>query len=122
MNSYKSELEPFDTHLLIRVKGPEAAHTEFSELVSECCDCLRYDNTHNFVFDLQAVEFLASACLGMLVELMREVEPMRGKIALANANPNVALLFQVTKLDNVLGLFDDIEEAVDSFSKQDARF
>jgi len=122
MPSYESEIEQTGSNLLIRVAGPEASHAEFNEIVVECCERMRYDNASNFVFDLQEVEFLASAAIGALVELLREVEPMRGKIALANTADNVAFLFRVTKLDDIFGLFDNVEEAIESFSKQDARF
>ncbi|MEM9881861.1 MAG: STAS domain-containing protein [Planctomycetota bacterium] len=122
MADHASELEQSGANVTIRVAGPEASHNELSEVVAECCDRMRYENASNFVFDLEEVEFLASACIGALVELLREVEPMRGKIALASCAENVAFLFKVTKLDDVFGLFDDVEEAIESFKKQDARF
>lgn len=122
MASYESEIEQAGTNVTIHVAGPQASHTEMAEIVADCCDRMRYENATNFVFDMEKVEFLASACLGALVELVREVEPMRGKIALTQVDDNVAFLFKVTKLDEVFGIFDDIEEALESFKKLDARF
>lgn len=122
MASFTSDIEQTGPNVTIRVAGPEASHAEMSELVAACCDRMRYENASNFVFDLARVEFLASACIGSLIELLREVEPMRGKIAIANCDDNVAFLFKVTKLDDIFGLFDDIDEALESFKKQDARF
>lgn len=122
MATFNSDIEQAGPNVTIHVSGPEATHTEMSELVATCCDRMRYENASNFVFDLEQVEFLASACIGSLVELLREVEPMRGKIAIANCDENVAFLFKVTKLDDIFGLFDDIDEALESFKKQDARF
>lgn len=122
MASFASELDQTGPNVTVHVAGPETSHAELSEVVAECCDRMRYSNAVNFVFDLQKVEFLASACIGALVELLREVEPMRGRIALAHAEDNVAFLFRVTKLDDIFGLFDDIDDALESFKKQDARF
>ena len=122
MPAYLSELEQTGPNVTVRVAGPSASHSELTELVTACCDKMRYDNASNFVFDLERVEFLASACIGALVELLREVEPMRGKIAIAHATDSVSFLFRVTKLDSIFGLFDDIDEALESFKKQDARF
>ncbi|MEM7626117.1 MAG: STAS domain-containing protein [Planctomycetota bacterium] len=122
MATFDSEIEQAGPNVTVHVTGPEASHTEFTEIVAECCDRMRYENASNFVFDLEKVEFLASACIGALVELLREVEPMRGKIALAQVDENVAFLFKVTKLDDIFGIFDDIDEALESFQKQDARF
>lgn len=122
MSTYESEIEQTGPNVTIKVAGPDASHSEISEVVVECCERMRYDNASNFIFDLEHVEFLASACIGSLVELLREVEPMRGKIALANCDDNVAFLFKVTKLDDIFGLFDDVQEALESLKKQDARF
>ncbi|MEO1236841.1 MAG: STAS domain-containing protein [Planctomycetota bacterium] len=122
MSAFASEIDQSGANVTIHVAGPEATHTEFSEVVAECCDRMRYSNASNFLFDLERVEFLASACIGAMVELLREVEPMRGKIALANCDENVAFLFKVTKLDDIFGIFDDIDDALESFKKQDARF
>lgn len=122
MATYESEIEQAGPNVTVKVAGPDASHSEMSEVVAECCERMRYDNASNFIFDLEQVEFLASACIGSLVELLREVEPMRGKIALANCDDNVAFLFKVTKLDDIFGLFDDVDEALESLKKQDARF
>lgn len=122
MATYTSEIEQSGPNVTVHVAGPDASHHEISEVVAECCERMRYDNASNFVFDLEKVEFLASACIGSLVELLREVEPMRGKIALAHCEDNVAFLFKVTKLDDIFGIFDDIDDALESFKKQDARF
>lgn len=122
MASQECEIEQSGPNVTVHLPGPEASHAELQEVVAECCERMRYENASNFVFDLEKVEFLASACIGALVELLREVEPMRGKIAMAHAAENVAFLFKVTKLDDVFGLFDDIEDALESFKKQDARY
>ena len=120
--AHLSEFDQTGPNVTVRLAGPAASHADLSEVVADCCERMRYNNAVNFVFDLEAVEFLASACIGSLVELLREVEPMRGRIALAHVEENVAFLFKVTKLDDVFALFDDIDDALESFKKQDARF
>ena len=121
MATHTSDIEQAGPHVTVHVAGPQASHADLNEIVADCCDLMRYNNAVNFVFDLEKVEFLASACIGSLVELLREVEPMRGRIALAHCDESVAFLFKVTKLDEVFHLFDDIDEALESFRKQDAR-
>ena len=92
----------------------EVAHDDMQILVQECIEKLRYSKAQNFIFDLAEVEFLASACIGALVEFLQEVEHCRGQIALVSCQENVAFLFKVTRLDQVFGMYDDIEEAVDN--------
>ncbi len=111
------ELEQDGPVITAQITGPELSHEQMLELVEECKDKLRYDSARTFVFDMEQVTFLASACIGALVDLMREVEPMRGKIALAGCQDNVAFLFKVTKLDDIFGLFDDLETALDELAE-----
>lgn len=96
------------------LRATEVAHDDMQALVVECLEKMRYDNAQNFIFDLEQVEFLASACIGSLVEFLQEIEHCRGQIALVNCQDNVAFLFKVTRLDQVFGLFDDMDEAVES--------
>lgn len=90
----------------------DVTHPCMAEVVQSCIEKMRYDNAHDFVVDLSAVDFLASACIGALVELLQEAEHSRGKVALAGCNDNVAFLFKVTKLDAIFEMFEDVEEAL----------
>lgn len=93
----------------------EVAFNQMQELVDACMDKMRYDKAQHFVFDMTAVEFLASACIGSLVQLLQDIEQHRGQIALAGCQENVAFLFKVTRLDSVFPMFDEVDEAVESF-------
>jgi anti-sigma B factor antagonist len=107
-----------DGHVVTaKLRSPDISYAEMAEACQTCVEKLRFDNARCFVFDMTEVEFLASACIGAMVELMREVEPMRGKIALANCKENVVFLFKVTKLDDIFGLFDDIDDAIEAMSE-----
>ena len=108
------EVEQAGQLVTAHLRAAEVAHDDMQVLVQECIEKLRYSNAQNFVFDLEEVEFLASACIGSLVEFLQEVEHCRGQIALVSCQENVAFLFKVTRLDQVFGMFDDIEEAVQS--------
>ncbi len=96
------------------LRRAEVAHNDMQALVQECTEKMRYDNAQNFIFDLEQVEFLASACIGAMVEFLQEIEHCRGRIALVHCQENVSFLFKVTRLDQVFGMFDDIEEAINS--------
>jgi anti-sigma B factor antagonist len=109
------ELEQAGQLVTAHLRAVDVAHTDMQELVQECAEKIRYNNAQNFIFDLEQVEFLASACIGSLVEFLQEVEHCRGQIALVNCQDNVSFLFKVTRLDHVFGLYDDIDEAANSF-------
>ncbi len=108
------EIEQAGQLVTATLRANEVAHDDMQSLVQECVDKIRYDKAQNFVFDLAEVQFLASACIGSLVEFLQEVEHCRGQIALVSCQENVAFLFKVTRLDQVFSMFDDIEEAIES--------
>ncbi|MEM1097465.1 MAG: STAS domain-containing protein [Planctomycetota bacterium] len=114
------ELDQTGPMVTAHFAGPEVSHETMLEVLEHCKDKMRYDAARCFLFDMEEVSFLASACIGTLVELLREVEPSRGRIALAGCNDNVAFLFKVTKLDDIFKLFDDLDEALDEL-KEDLR-
>ena len=116
MNPDGYELEQDGPMVTAKIDGPELSHSQMLEVMQDCKDKLRYDSARTFIFDLEKVTFLASACIGALVDLLREVEPMRGRIALAGCQDNVAFLFKVTKLDDIFVLFDDLDAALDQLS------
>ena len=97
-------------------------HVDFQQAIDEATERLRYDKAQHFLFDLEQVSFMPSSCLGLLLAFHQEVEHCRGRIALLQCNENVAMLFKITQLDEVFGLFDDVEEAFDAMNpSQDAR-
>ncbi|QDU35229.1 Anti-sigma-B factor antagonist [Poriferisphaera corsica] len=98
-----------------KIDLPEVTHLEMQEMVDECMSLMRNDNIRNFVFDLEAVEFLASSCIGALVSFLQDIEHVKGKIAIANCKDNVSFLFKVTRLDSVFAIYDDVDDAIASF-------
>jgi len=89
----------------------EISHIELQEVVDECCNLMRTNGARAFILDLSHVEFLASACIGVLVEFMQELEHIRGRLALVGCQDSVKFLFQVTRLDQVFNLYDEMDEA-----------
>jgi anti-anti-sigma factor len=81
------------------------------EAVSECGERMRYSNARRFIIDLAGVDFLASACLNVLVNFAQDVEHFRGKVAVASAHDSVANVFYITRLEQVFGLYDDASDA-----------
>lgn len=109
------ELEQSGPVVTVRIAVPELTHTQMQELVDECLERMRCHNASFFAFDMSDVTFLASACLGLLVSLLQDLEHVRGRIALANCQQNVAFLFKVTRLDAVFPIYEDVRDAVESF-------
>jgi anti-sigma B factor antagonist len=65
--------------------------------------------------DLSQVGFLDSSGLGALVRAMTNSQKEGGQTKLLNAGPQVRRLLEMTKLDSVFEIHDDLERAVASF-------
>ena len=65
--------------------------------------------------DLSQVGFLDSSGLGSLVRAMTNSQKEGGQTKLLNAGPQVRRLLEMTKLDSVFEIHDDLERAVSSF-------
>ncbi len=65
--------------------------------------------------DLAGVGFLDSSGLGALVRAMTTSQNEGGQTKLLRAGPQVRRLLEMTKLDSVFELYDDLETAVTSF-------
>jgi anti-sigma B factor antagonist len=69
----------------------------------------------NLLVDLSEVGFLDSSGLGALVRAMTNSQKEGGQTKLLNAGPQVRRLLEMTKLDSVFEIYDDLERAVSSF-------
>ncbi len=66
---------------------------------------------HRLVIDLGGVDFLDSTGVGVLLGAVRRARTGEGSLALANAEPQVAKVFEVTRLIDILPLHDSVESA-----------
>lgn len=69
----------------------------------------------DLVLDLNKVSFMDSSCLGMLVALTKAFRERKGDIKFASATDDVRSIFQITRLDRVFQIFDEVHEAIESY-------
>jgi anti-sigma B factor antagonist len=92
------------------VFGEESAHLRdtVKKLVSE--------NNH-LVLNLSGVNYIDSGGLGTLVALYTTARNAGGSVKLANLTQRVGDLLQVTKLLTVFEVYDNEDQAVESFKR-----
>lgn len=83
-----------------------------TRLVEELFEYVERGNCRHFVLDLQNVQYMDSACVGALVELLNRLQKRDGRIALVNAARSVEYLFKLTRLDRVFPLCRDVMGAL----------
>jgi len=68
------------------------------------------DGARKLILDLNAVSFMDSTGLGVLVSLLKMIGS-EGSLAVAGPQPAVRRLFELTKLDSLFRLTGSVEEA-----------
>ena len=69
----------------------------------------------NLLVDLKGVGFLDSSGLGALVRALTSAQKEGGQTKLLHVGPQIRKLLEMTKLDSVFELHEDLETAVSGF-------
>ena len=72
----------------------------------------RLDGRCDLVIDLQNLEFVDSAGLGVLVGIYKRVKQRGQRVAVARAQPYVARVMRIIRLDRVFESFPDVASAL----------
>jgi anti-sigma B factor antagonist len=87
------------------------AETTFKKTVTRLLE----EGRVNLLVDLAGVGFLDSSGLGALVRALTQSQKEGGQTKLLHAGTQIRKLLQMTKLDSVFEIHDDMEAAVSSF-------
>lgn len=66
----------------------------------------------NLLIDLQNTDYLDSTAMGVLVGMLRRVAENNGWVRLVGPRPRVRRLFEITRLDQILPIFETEDEAL----------
>lgn len=69
------------------------------------------------LLDFSNVDHLASAALGMLITLHKNVQSRNGALKLANINRQIFQVFRITRLDRMFEIHPSADEALEAFQK-----
>jgi anti-sigma B factor antagonist len=61
---------------------------------------------------------MSSAALGMLVRVNKKCKEFEVALKLCHVEPEIRKVFQITRLDKVLAIYDDPKDAVAAFKKK----
>jgi anti-sigma B factor antagonist len=86
-----------------------------SNLVREKIAALAASGKHNIVVDLGSVEYIDSTGLGILVICFTSLKKQGGALKLVNPNKRNVELLLLTKLHTVFEVFNEVQDAVNSF-------
>jgi anti-sigma B factor antagonist len=85
---------------------------EFNELLHKLID----EGKKNLVVDLADVKFMNSSGLGMMIGGLTTMKKAGGNMKLARITEKIESLLIITKLITIFEFYDNIEDAVKSFT------
>jgi anti-sigma B factor antagonist len=106
-----SEQELDATTLVIAIKGE--IHSTTAPEFSERLNAAIASGKTAVVLDLTGVEFIDSTGLSVLLNGLRRVTRVRGRMVIACANPTVLRLFEITRLDTTFEILPNCDEAIE---------
>jgi len=83
-------------------------------LFEALCAILERNRPQHLVVSFAPVQHLSSMALGMLVRLQKRAGDARATLKLCDIKPFLRQVFQITKLDKVLSIYDTENAALDS--------
>ena len=108
---FNVEVQDHDSATVLSITG-HITELEADELGSQF-DELFQDGKYDLVLDLGNVDFMSSSGLGQIMRAYRTATQNAGSVCLARVQPLVADVFRVTKLDQLLEIYETVEEAVE---------
>jgi anti-anti-sigma factor len=100
-----------DGAVVIRLRGEADLHTAPC-LRDVLADAIQGDPSI-IVVDLTGVTFVDSMMLGVLLGATREIRPRGSDLRIVVDDPHVRRIFEMTLLDRVLQLYEDLESALE---------
>ena len=73
-------------------------------------------DTRKLVLEFSAVRFMSSQALGVLLQLKKAMDPVKGKIVIAGIRPELHKVFKITNLHKMFGFHDDLDKALQEFN------
>lgn len=98
---------------IVEVDGAIKAGDEFA-LAEELENCLKQSEVPKIIVDLKKVTFVNSAALGIFLNIFKEIESVNGHFGLCSPNNDVDHLLNLTRLNSILEVYKNQEEAYDS--------
>lgn len=87
------------------------------QLGQELNDLVDKDYMIKMVINFSKIKFLSSAVLGKLISLNKKVAAQKGRLAFCNINADIMQVFKITRLDKLIPIYDDEDDAVKGVMK-----
>jgi anti-sigma B factor antagonist len=70
-----------------------------------------------FIIDLGNVNYMSSSGIRVFIAIMRRLEPMKGRIVLANLSPGAMNILKLVQMRDVFEIINKVDDAVKVLTK-----
>jgi anti-sigma B factor antagonist len=98
----------------VRISGYLDSST-FPQL-QEHLDNLLKQGSHYYLLDLENLDYISSAGLGVLMGILREVREKEGDLKIINMSEKIARVFDLLGFSRLMKVYPSEAEALDSFT------
>lgn len=118
-------MEDQESHLAVRQQGG-VTHVDFLErnilddgaiqkIGQQVTGLVEASNNPKILINFENVEHLSSAALGTLININNKIRLKGGQLRLSNIDPQIREVFEITRLDQLFQIHDNVAAAVSSF-------
>ena len=100
---------------VVAVRAERATQAEAPGFKATLLDLIENKAANKIVVDFEGVEFVDSTFLSALVVGLKKIAEKKGDIKVANLEPPVRIMFELTRLYKVFEVLENKLEAVESF-------
>ncbi len=79
-------------------------------------DLIEKQDCRKLVLEFSAVKFMSSQALGVLLQLKRAMDPIKGQVIIAGIRPELHKVFKITNLNKLFKFHDDLDHALQEFN------
>lgn len=103
--------------VMVRIRGP--LDTVASYAFHEKMNALIKSGVYKFIMNLEELEYISSAGIGVFPGMAMELQKNRGGIVFINVSPKIYKLFEMIGLTTIFGIKDSLEEAIKEFDSDE---
>lgn len=97
------------------IKVPEEFQIENASEIKKEIEVLIRDEKLKILIDMSDLEYIDSSGLGVLISIMKKIKLEKGKMILLSPQKSIVQILELTSLDNVFIINNDLENAIEEF-------
>ncbi|MFW5873581.1 MAG: STAS domain-containing protein [Bacillota bacterium] len=112
MSDVKLSYEVLEGNNILQIDG-EVIFENSNQVKEEAKEIIKEKEINHLIIDLSSTTYLDSSGIGVILSLFKFMRDSNGKLIIANPNDKVKRVFEVTKLNQILDIYNDINKAIE---------